>query len=257
MAMVKCFEYAQVTDNPYAREIVKIRAKYSEGWTCSSISAQAESLSAEFPGLRLDDAEKDAAKMVCPASADGLGILLKIRAIGRIYGVKNPYDSGYSDVNRCMLAMIVRNCPDILLPYESYDGNFIHIYPDVKEKIICVETFDNKDYTILPINFGDFKTGYLYSPRRVRWDALVRKDKLPCVLPQMCGLLKTNLGIMTNYYDNLFFNCPGDRINKDSDSRGMYCPCFGISSEDDSRLKLYAQNECHACDGTGSVIAYL
>lgn len=245
--------FAPVVENPYAREIVKIEAKYRDGWTCSSILAQAESLSAEFPELHLDDVEKDAAKMVCPASADGLGILLKIRTLGHISGVKSPYDSGYSDINRFMLEMIKRNYPDILLPYEVHKGNFIHIYPEVKEEMIYKESLDEKDYRVVPINFGDLKNGYLYSPRKIRWEALVRKDKLPCALPQICALLKSNQGMPTDYHEHLFYCSSADRFNKDFNGRWTYSPCIGILSKDDNRLVLYPQKESYACPGTGSV----
>lgn len=218
-------ELGGADENPYADEQTEIGYHYPDGWTCPGITEQVERLMVAFPDLKFTDAEIKASQVAIPEGADGVMIIPKLSALGRIFGIADPYGSGYGQLVEKVLDAIANTRK--LYNYRSgeLDENYIRLHADVKSLLEELESADEADFLVLPINFGDWKTGFCYSPRNARWQALNINQQLPLGSAQIGCMLIADPSRLVSY-ENLFIDCPADEYNWGADGRWADCPYF-------------------------------
>lgn len=239
-------------DNPYADERRNQTHYYPEGWSVPDLSAQAKKLAIFLPGLDLSYSEK-ASKVVVPEGADGLALIPKLSALGRICGISDPYWSGYSRLVGHAIGFIGHREFSSYLQELQEQGEltdqYIRIHAETRKILTELEAETPGDCLVLPISFGNLYAGY--SQRNAGWEALYRQQ-LPLGLVQVSYLLLAMPGRLTAC-NHLFIYCPGDEYRWYTNDDWSLCPLFYFDDKLDQSGNGFAHRDAEG----GSAVAFL
>ncbi len=233
-------------DNPYAKERRDQTHYYPKGWNVPDLSAQAKRIGIVLPGLDLSYSEK-ASKAIVPEGADGLALIPKLSALGRVCGISDPYWSGYSRLVVHAIGLIgqSREFGSYRQERGEITDRYIRIHAETRRILTRLEAETPGDCLVLPISFGNFYAGY--SPRNAGREALYRQQ-LPLGLTQVSYLLLAMPGRLTAY-EHLFIDCLDE-----CEDEWRRCPYFYI---DDGKLRLSADGFARANGHYGAAVAFL
>lgn len=239
--------------NPYAIEQVRISCSYSEDYIIPSIAEQILYLKTAFSGLNLTGAEAIAKQIMAPKTSNGSRIIPKLSALGRIFGIVDPYGSGYGQLVQKVLDAIAQTRKFNNYRKDKLNEENIRLNAEVRIRLEKLEAADQNDFLVLAINFGDWKTGFTYSPRNARWQALNVNRQLPLGSAQIGCLLIADPGRLIAC-NELSIDCPADEYCWHVPGEWLDCLCFYF---DNSSLVLSAGNAGSATICYGSVVAFL
>jgi len=237
-------------ENPFKDEKVsQSYYYYPQGWAVPSIVELKERTAKLFEGIDLSHVDELAGSITVPANADGIALIPKIAYLGKLWGIEDPYGSGYCQV----VVKVVELLGNSRAFYNYREGelgeNYIRLHEQVKHLLKQKEDETPGDVLVLPFNFGNLYAGY--SARNARWESL-HSAQLPLGSAQVgCLLLVMPERLVA--YENLFIDCPGDEYNWGAGGGWSHYPYFYFR---DDQLEFYADYSDGASGGCGSAVAF-
>ena len=253
-----------VPDNPYAEEQTPKLRFYPDGFADTSrqttLETQAErirkALGFEPKGL---EAAQSQSFPTGAFGADGIGLWPTRQALGRHFGIKYPRGRDYGTLIEALCSAI--NASPDLPPLTNYCQG------ELTDKHVRVEKATNQLLTHLedeverqgrewiagPANFGDWRTGFCYSPRNALWHTLNWSPKRLAIEPVagLC-LLIANPGRFTAS-GQLSLDFPGAQYNGRGGGRWSYSPYLYFG---DGKFHFYACESDCASGCSGSLVAF-
>lgn len=240
-------------NNPYASEQTRIAYFYPKGYVFPAVADQVSRLSSAFPDLNFTGAEKMAKQVAIPEGADGPRVIVKLSALARIFCVADPYGSGYGQLVQKVLDVIGRTRKFCNYREGELNEKYIRLFDEARMLLEKLEAADQNDFLILAVNFGDWKTGFTYSPRNARWQALNINQQLPLGAAQIGSMLIADPDRLSDN-DHLFIDCPVDEYNWYAGGKWSYCPYFLFG---DDELRFHADDASYVFGRYGSAVAFL
>jgi hypothetical protein len=233
--------------NRYASEKTSQTFYYPPMWTMPSFSEQTQRLAAALPGLTLPTQPP---AMAVPEGFDGLAIIPKVSALGRLFNVQDPYGAGYSEV--------VQHILDIMAQQGLFDNRWnvavdpqhLRIESRTEAILKTLEAKDTSDCLVLPVSLGNVYAGY--SVRNARETAL-RAHQLPLCTAQLASLLLVTPKRFVAE-DSLWVHAPGDEYNDKSEGDWASAPSFDWER---GHIELRALPADRVLGGYSSAVAYL
>lgn len=240
-----------ITPNPYKDEVTNRTCGYPAGWTVPDFDEQHERTAKMYPDLVLPEiADRN---IVVPGGWDGVWWFPpKIAALGRVYGIEDPYLAGYGSAAKRVLDIIGEHRD--FTNYRTQDADeltppdYIRINELVLGRIQALESATESDFLPpMPITFGQFYGGF--SPRNAR-ETAIRRQELPFCTVYGASLL----GIMPERlvaYEDLWIDVPADEYIWRRDGYWTYSLCFDFYGD---ALKFRARDADNALGRCGSVV---
>lgn len=246
-------ELGGAAENPYATEQAKIAYFYPKNYVFPAVADQVSRLSSAFPGLNFTGAEEMAKQVAIPKGADGPRVIVKLSALARIFCVADPYGSGYGQLVQKVLDAIGRTREFCNYREGELNEKYIRLFVEARMLLEKLEAADQNDFLILAVNFGDWKTGFTYSPRNARWQALNINQQLPLGSAQIGCMLIADPDRLTDN-SHLFIDCPADEYNWNADGEWSNCSYFDFY---DGKRGFNANDADDVNGDDGSVVAFL
>ena len=232
--------------NAYEGEKEEQSCYYPKGWSVPSLNDLQTRLQKAIPGLPITLPIGDT---YVPQGFDGMALVPKLSALARIFGVDDPYGSGYGELLEKVLDIIGGKRSFYNYRNGVLGSNYLRLHDEVRSKLEALESEADGDVLVVPISFGNLFAGY--SARNARHTAL-GKGQLPLGSVQVaCLLLSMSERLVS--YDDLWIDCPADEYNDDADGEWSYSPCFDFSG----RLRFIASWSDGAYGRCGSAVAAL
>lgn len=246
--------------NPYEDEWTKQAWFYPEGFTVPTLEVQAKRLQ-KVLGFEPKWWPEEAQNMSFSTGefgADGIGLWPILPELGRIWDIADPRGAGYGKMIATVCGKI--NKSKDMAPLVNYrdgqlDERYVRIHAEVMSKLVPLEEAAERqecNCLAMPINFGDWNTGYCYSPRNARWQCINLPPNRLAIEPVAGLSLLVGVSERLTAYEQLFLDFTGAEYNWSADgswSRSLCASFGGGQFEFDAYEAYYADGRCGAFVG--------
>jgi hypothetical protein len=203
--------------NPFETERVKQAWYYPRGFTMPTLEVQAERIKRVL-GVELSypHEAQDMSFATGEFGADGIALWPTLPTLGKLWDIFDPRVHGYGEVITAICDAINQS-PDMatLTNYceGKLDQRYVHIQPEIMAKLVPLEDEAERqgfNALVMPVNLGDWKTGWCYSSRNARWQCINLLPNRLAIEPVAClSLLIAIMERLDTLEEQLFCNFTG------------------------------------------------
>ncbi len=204
--------------NPYETELVKQAWFYPNGFAMPTLEVQAERIERVLGiELKWPDEAQSMSFTTGEFGADGVALWPTLGALGELWNISDPRVRGYGKVIAATCNAINRSSD--MVPLVNYrdgqlDDRYVRIHAGVMSKLAFLEDEAERqglNALVMPVNLGDWQTGYCYSPRNARWQC-INSNRL--AIEPVAGLsLLTGINERLTAYGHMFCDFTGAEYN--------------------------------------------